>query len=386
MSNSTRACALVAPHSFKVIEIPLPPMGPKDVRVTPQAVGVCGTDFHIADGAGNYNLTPSGEPIPLAQEAQILGHEIVGKVVEIGSAVHDIQVGQSVVLDQGLSCISHYRTDLCEYCSSGASHQCETYTEYGITGLAGGFSEELIVPAINVLETSGARSPSECALTEPLACMLHTTGMLNDARQRYTLKSKDAASRVHTILIMGAGPAGLLMTQVLRGALGFEGTLLVSEPNPYKRTLVASFGAEVWDANEPGIEDWIQEKSDGRMLEWAFEASGAGPAFASMPRLLRKQATVIKYGIGHQGQGLELLNDFHWKEPTFLMPVGASSPFDQDGRATYYRQALEWIESGKVQVEPLITHRYAGLEQVPQALGDDHKDANYVKGIVEFQV
>jgi L-iditol 2-dehydrogenase len=176
------------------------------------------------------------------------------------------------------------------------------------------------------------------------------------------------------------------MTQVLRGAVGFQGTLLVSEPNPHKRKLVASFGAETWDPSQPGIEEWVQEKSGGRMLEWAFEASGVGQAIASMPRLLRKQATVIKYGIGHHGQGLELLNDFHWKEPTFLMPVGASSPFDEDGRATYYRQALQWIESGKVQVEPMISHRYSGLEEVPKALGDDHKSPEYIKGIVEFQV
>ena len=386
MSNTTRACALVAPHSFKLIEIPVPPMGPDDVRVAPQAVGVCGTDFHIADGAGNYNLTPNGEAISLEAEPQILGHEIVGKVLERGSSVQDIEVGQSVVLDQGLSCLSHQRKNVCEYCATGASHQCETYTEYGITGLAGGFSEELIVPAINVLATSGQKGPAECAMTEPLACMLHTTGMLDETHQRYTLESADPTSRVHTILIMGAGPAGLLMTQVLRGAVGFQGTLLVSEPNPHKRKLVASFGAETWDPSQPGIEEWVRDKSGGRMLEWAFEASGVGQAIASMPRLLRKQATVIKYGIGHHGQGLELLNDFHWKEPTFLMPVGASSPFDEDGRATYYRQALQWIESGKVQVEPMISHRYSGLEEVPKALGDDHKSPEYIKGIVEFQI
>lgn len=84
----------------------------------------------------------------------------------------------------------------------------------------------------------------------------------------------------------------------------------------------------------------------------------------------------------HVGEGLERLNEFQWKEPTFIMPVGASSPFDDDGRATRYRAALRAIEDGTIDVASIVSHRYSGLDSVPQAFGGDQHEAGYVKGIV----
>jgi threonine dehydrogenase-like Zn-dependent dehydrogenase len=67
-----------------------------------------------------------------------------------------------------------------------------------------------------------------------------------------------------------------------------------------------------------------------------------------------------------------------------VAPVGASGGFLDDGRPATYDRALGLIASGRVQVAPLVTHRYTDLEQVPAAFGGAHHAADYVKGIVEL--
>lgn len=382
MPSRTRAIALTAPESFEAVEVEVRDPGPSDVVLRPTAVGVCGTDFHIATGEANYNLDASGEPIPLDVQPQVLGHEIVAEVLEAGSEVTDLARGDRLVLDQGLNCLSLSPDEPCEYCATGFSHQCENYIEYGITGLAGGFSEQLVAPAVNSIAIRSDTDAAECAMTEPLACILHMASLLEAANQRYRINDPEERDRVRTALITGAGPAGLLMVQVLRKLVGFDGQLLLSEPDARKRALAERFGATVHDPADSPLHPFVEEATGGRMLELALDASGSGRAFVQVPALLRKQATVVKYGIGFHGEGLERLNEFQWKEPTFIMPVGASSPFDDDGRATRYRAALRAIEDGTIDVASIVSHRYSGLDSVPQAFGGDQHEAGYVKGIV----
>ena len=120
-----KAALLVQPRQIEVRDLPDPQPGPRDVLIRNDAVGVCGSDIHIFQGHMNWNLDEGQQPIPLQQEPQVLGHEIAGTVVEIGSAVDDLSVGDRVIVDQGLNCSSQDRSPFCEYCASGFSHHCE---------------------------------------------------------------------------------------------------------------------------------------------------------------------------------------------------------------------------------------------------------------------
>jgi threonine dehydrogenase-like Zn-dependent dehydrogenase len=126
----------------------------------------------------------------------------------------------------------------------------------------------------------------------------------------------------------------------------------------------------------------VAEATGGAGVELLIEASGSGAALALAPRLIRKQASVVKYGIGYHGEGLERLNELQWKEPTLLLPVGASSGFDADGRPSGYRQALAHITSGRVRAGELVSHRYQGLDSVPTAFAGAHREPGYSKGVV----
>lgn len=377
-----RAAVLYARERMEIREVPAPRLAAHEVLVRVKAVGVCGTDLHIFAGHANYTRDATGRPIPLEVEPQILGHEIAGVVEDVGSDVRDIHAGQRVVLDQGRTCMGERRAPPCEYCETGDSHQCEFYREHGITGLPGGFAELIAVPARNVVFTDAGVDLTAAALTEPLGCILHSCDMLRKAGGRYTLSDPRPDARVRTVFIAGAGIAGLLFIQYLRNVLGFEGSLLVSEPSPPKRALAERFGARSLDPARDGLLEAVAEASAGRGVELFIDASGAGSVFELIPRLIRKQATVLLYGHGHHGVDLSILNNVQFREPTLVAPAGASGGFEADGRPRTYTEALRLIERSRIEVQRLITHRYETLEAIPTAFEQDERSPDYIKGVV----
>ncbi|HEX2781825.1 MAG TPA: alcohol dehydrogenase catalytic domain-containing protein [Gemmatimonadaceae bacterium] len=377
-----RAAVLVDVGRVEVREVATPVPAAGEVRIRVGAVGICGTDHHIVAGHANYNRDANGRPIPLAREPQILGHEIAGVVDAVGGGVRDLRPGERVVVDQGRSCVSEARRPRCEYCATGDSHQCEHYREHGITGLPGGFAEQLAVPAVNAVRIESELDLAAAALAEPLGCVVHACDVLARAPARYTLRDAARDGGVRAVLVLGAGPAGLLFVQYLRRVLGYAAMVLVAEPDATRRALAARFGAEAIDPAREDLADAVRARTGGRGVELAIEASGAGTALAELPRLVRKQGTILLYGHGHAGTDLSVLNALQFMEPTLLAPTGASGGHEPDGRPSTYVRALRAIERGEVEVAPLITHRYDSLDALPRALGGEHRAAGYVKGVV----
>jgi L-iditol 2-dehydrogenase len=383
-----KACVLCDVGRIEVRDVPQPQAGARDVLLRISAVGICGTDAHIFSGHANYNTDASGTNIPLSVQPQILGHEISGQVFEVGAEVRDLAVGDRVVIDQGLNCVSARREPRCEYCLSGDSHQCAFYTEHGITGLPGGLAEFIAVPASNAVRLTSDLDMREAALSEPLGCVIHSSDAVTRAHGRFAIGAAAESSerRVQHVLICGAGPSGLLHLQYLRRVLGYDGLLMVSEPNEMKRGLATKFGADVvLDPSNGDISAAVREHTKGGGVEYLIEASGQGRAFAAISSLIRKQATVLLYGHGHAGFELSLLNNVMFKEPTLVTPVGASGGFERDGRPSTYARALRLIEQGKISVAPFITHRFASLGDVQGALAGGMNAADYVKGVVALQ-
>ena len=370
-----KASVLCDVNQLEVRDVPRPVISPYEVLTRVAAVGLCGTDVHIFAGHANYNTNEYGQAIPLALQPQILGHEITGVIEEVGSGVTDLREGDRVVIDQGLNCVSRRRESLCEYCRTENSHQCEFYREHGITGLPGGLAEFIAVPSVNAVKVTAPLPAEIAALVEPLGCIIHSSDMVAKARK--------AERRVRSVLICGAGPAGLLFTQYLRNVLGYEGFLLVSDPNARKRQLAKQFGADVTiDPAGADLVEVVHEHTGGKGVEYLIEASGSGEVFRSMPGLICKQATVLLYGHGHAGTDLSVLSSILFKEPVLVSSVGASGGFEKDGRPVVYTRALNLIEQNRIDIAPLITHRYSSFGEVEKALSSDIHGEDYVKGVV----
>src|SRR5262245_29474166 len=372
-----RALVLTSPEKMELHDLPVPKPGPRDVLVKVGAVGLCGTDFHIFDGTANYNTDAHGRPIPFEEQPQILGHEFCGSVVEAGSGVNDLQAGDRGVIDQGLNCHSRDEAQLCEYCATGDSHQCARYQEHGITGLQGALAEYIVVPGVNAVKIESDLPVDQAALIEPLGCVIHSNEMMLKTSARYRFNGERA---IRSVLICGAGPAGLLFTQYLRQVVGYQGLLIVTEPNAMRRRLAADFGATPIDPSAVDLVEAVRDLTHGERIDYLIESAGIRQLFKQMPGLLRKQATVLLYGHGHHGVDLGVLNNVQFLEPVLIAPIGASGGFETDSRPSTYRKSLELLSTGRIDVSKLITHRYQ-LDEVPQAFARDHFGADYIKGV-----
>jgi L-iditol 2-dehydrogenase len=231
------------------------------------------------------------------------------------------------------------------------------------------------VPAVNAVKITTPLEPQIAALVEPLGCIIHSSDMVAKTRARHGGERR--------VLICGAGPAGLLFTQYLRNVLGYEGFLLVSDPNARKRQLAKQLGADVAiDPVGTDLLEVVHEHTGGKGVEYLIEASGSGEVFRTMPGLICKQATVLLYGHGHAGTDLSVLSSILFKEPVLVSSVGASGGFDKDGRPAVYTRALNLIEQNQIDIAPLITHRYSSFGDVENALSSDIHSEDYVKGVV----
>ena len=376
-----RGLALSGVERLEIMDIPLPALEPHQVRLRIGAVGLCGTDFHIYEGHANYSSDELGRPVPLDVKPQILGHEFSGTIVEVGREVTDLQEGDRVVADQGLNCYSRHE-EPCEYCATGNSHQCARYAEHRITGFQGALAEYLAIPAVNVVRIENDLPLEQAALTEPLGCVTHAGEMLQRTPARYQFGGERP---IRSVLICGGGPAGLLFTQYFRQVIGFDGLLILTEPNARRRALAEGYGATVLDPTGLDLVAALRELTRGEMIHCLIESAGIARLFIDMPALIRKQGTVVLYGHGHHGVDLGVINRLQFAEPTLIAPTGASGGVDPDRRPATYRQSLAWLSSGKIDVSRFITDRYRGLDQTPRAFAEDRFRQDYIKGVAVFE-
>ncbi len=381
-----KAALLVEPRCLEIREIPVPAPGPRDVVVRVGAVGICGSDVHLYAGHLNWHVDAAGRTIPLSEAPQILGHEIVGTVAEIGDAVDDLAPGDRVVLDQGINCASRGRgrDDWCEYCRTGFCHHCADYVEHGITGLPGGFADFMTMPAVNAVRIDDDVSFETAAMTEPLGCVLHSLRLMETLGGRHAFNADDRDRRVRSVAIAGLGPSGQLFGQALRTIIGFDGPIVASDPDPRKRAAAErGFDAIVVDPRESeALVEATRGASGGRGVEVLVDACGAASAWQDFARTIRKQGTAILYGFGRERGAAGSLDALQWRGANLVATSGASGPIDDDGRPTLYRECLRHLATGRIVVDELVTHRYVALDELDRALGLDPGDEGYLKGVL----
>lgn len=374
-----RALALTDVQRFRLVNIPLPSIQPDSVLIRVAAVGLCGTDLHIYKGDANYNLDLSFCPIPLSDSPQILGHEVSGWVERVGADVRRCQVGDLVIVDQVLSCVSQQRTDLCEYCETGDAHQCEFAQELGITGPPGGFSDFIAVPETNVVKVPEQTNAVQASMAEPLACIVHAQERADRAATRYSWEGKH---RIRHVAILGAGPSGLLFLQFLRNVKRFDGEIIVIDRREAKLNLARQLGATAIDSRHVDVGALIRRTTRGEGIHYLIEATGSGTALDFIPKLVRKQATLLLYGAGHANLTSGCLTPWQAMELSVVSSAGASGKLTSQNGPEVYTQALQLISEGAINVECLATHRYNSLEQVPQAFSFDWHQDNFIKAVL----
>ena len=195
-------------------ERPEPTPGPNDVKIRVERTGICGTDLHIdswdswAAGAINAPLIP--------------GHEFSGHVVEVGSAVHSVAVGDMVSAEGHVVC-GH-----CRNCRAGRRHLCIRISSLGVNR-DGAFADYVVLPESNVWHHSDGIDPDLAAIFDPLGNAVHTA-------LSFPLVGED-------VLITGAGPIGLMAAAVARH-VGAR-FVVVTDVNEARLELARSMGVDL---------------------------------------------------------------------------------------------------------------------------------------------
>ena len=195
-----KALRFYGSHNLRLEDVPRPDPGPGEVRVKPMAVGICGTDQHILDGS--YNSCP-----PLT-----LGHEVAGFVDAVGHGVRGIREGDLITVEP------HRYCGVCRYCRLGKEHLCLEKRAFGVH-LDGGMAEYEVIPERAAYRLPDGMDPRVGALCEPLSCCVHGMDRL-------------APRSGMSIVVFGAGPAGLMLVGLCRLAGLTSITVVEPDANP----------------------------------------------------------------------------------------------------------------------------------------------------------
>ncbi|MBF6618094.1 MAG: L-idonate 5-dehydrogenase [Candidimonas sp.] len=332
----TRVCRLYGQNDIRIETDDVAPPGPGQVLLRMAAGGICGSDLHYYQDGG-FGPIRVREPI-------ILGHEVAGTVEQVGSGVDTLRPGAKVAFNPSRPC------GVCPYCQAEAFRHCLNMRFSGsamrMPHEQGGFREYMVVDALQCEPVSETTSLAEAACAEPLAVALHARNQAPDL----------AGKRV---LVTGAGPIGCLCVAVAREA--GAGEIVVTDLQDTTLAVARQMGADV-TVNIIDREDALEPYyADKGYFDVVFECSAAGPALATAARALRPAGTLVQVGVA--GDVAVPINLLVGKE----IVLRGSHRFDVE-----YQQAVRLIDSGRIDVKPIITATYP-LEQALdafQAAGD----------------
>jgi L-iditol 2-dehydrogenase len=303
------------PGAVALREVPVRAVPPGFARVQVTAAGICGTDLHIA--ADEY---PYEAPV-------VMGHEILGQVIETGSSRDAHWIGQQVACETYFSTCEH-----CVMCRAARRNLCLHRRSLG-SFEDGGFAESVVLPVINLHELPPTLDDYDGVLAEPLACVAQC------------LLTPSVVNAGDDVLVLGPGAMGQLSAQVARSQGGR--VTLAGLPQDAARLKIAT---DLGFTTTTGV---LEEDT----FNVVIECSGAPPAAAAGFAAIRRGGRYIQTGIFGRAVTV-LLDTVLYKELTI------SSGFAST--ATSWNDAMRLITQQHVQLRPLVT-KVQPLEQFSAA-------------------
>lgn len=268
-----KAIVIHAPKDLRLDDVEEGAVGPHDVRVRIAYGGICGSDLHYYNHGG-FGVVRLKQPM-------VLGHEIAGTVMECGSDVGSLAVGQKVAVNPSLPC------GTCIYCRQGRQNHCLDMRFYGsamrFPHVHGGFRESLVCRASQAVPVPDDMPLTQAAFAEPLAVCIHAVGRAG------SLLGKD-------VLVTGSGPIGVLLTAVARraGARSIVVCDVLDVPLGYASMMGADQVIDL-SAEPDGLSPFERDKGS---FDVAFEASGNGAALLSALKCVRPRGILVCVGQG----------------------------------------------------------------------------------------
>ena len=311
-----KTAIILQPKKIELQEQPVPYPAQDELLVKVMASGICGTDVHIFEGEylGSYPIIP--------------GHELAGVVEQVGNSITRFKVGDHVAVEPNISCNN------CINCLNNRQNFCLNWQAVGVTR-PGGMAQYVCVPE-NAAFNIGDLPFEQGAFMEPLSCVLHGLERLD----------MQIAGRV---AILGAGPIGLLLLQVLR--LNGVSDVVVVDKNPDRAIFARSMGA---DRSLTNLGDLEHDACDA-----VVDATGVVAVMARTLDFVRPGGKILLFGVPPVGSRMNI-EAF----PIFRKGLTILSSFTSLRNS---HQALDLLKSGRLRVENLISHHLT-LEELQHGI------------------
>ncbi len=337
-----RAAVLTGIGQVRIEDRPEPTAPPGWVVVRVESASLCGTDSHQYDGRIDT-------PFP-----RVPGHDFAGRVDSVGDGVDESLIGAPVAVKPSLPCGE------CADCSAGKLADCKRKKLIGLWS-DGCLTERIAVPQVNLVPRPEGVQAWQGSLLEPLAVGLNTVDRL-----RIVLGE--------TIVVLGQGPIGLALTRL--AALSGAGRLIVTDARDDPFAVSRSYGAsDCINVRNTDPKQAILDLTDGAGADIVIETSGFPASSAMVLDLVRKEGKVAHIGWA---------NDL---PPLPVIPIMAKTltifGIGGNGGRGQYERSLELVRSGRVDLEPMVTHRFS-LDDVGEAFETAaSKAGGSIKVIVE---
>lgn len=309
-------------------EVGIPEVGPGEVLVKVKATSICGTDYHI------YEWNPWAQS--RIRPPQTMGHELAGEVVEVGSGVKSVKVGDYVSAETHIPC------GVCYACRTDRMHICLNMKILGVDR-DGAFAEYITVPEIDVWQNDSSIPPEIAAIQEPLGNAIDT------------VLAEDVAGK--SVLVTGMGPIGLLGVGVAR--VSGATTIICTDVQPYRLELARGMGAtHVLNPKQDDVVASVMEVTGGVGVEVLLEMSGNPAALDEGLKALVPGGRVSLLGLFGGDVTSDLNNGVIFKGARVYGITGRKM------FSTWYK-SRNFLASGLLDVSPVITHTFplADFEQ-----------------------
>lgn len=238
-----KAAYVTKPYHVEIREVPCPDCGPHDVLIQVKNAGVCGSDLHLFRGTHAFRKLPA-----------VLGHEVAGVIIKVGSAVTRFKVGDHVTVEPQIGC------GTCSFCQKGMVNHCTSKVVPGTPKWGGTFAQYFTAPESVVYRLEDSLSFEMGTMVEPLAVAVHAMHQFSDTG------GKD------NLLILGAGTIGLLCLTIAK-QMGYK-TIICTDTAPFNRQSAEKLGAVTLDPLKDDVPAEVKRITGGG-ADAAVIAAGA---------------------------------------------------------------------------------------------------------------
>ncbi|MGH8126877.1 MAG: L-threonine 3-dehydrogenase [Gammaproteobacteria bacterium] len=300
-------------------DVPQPELGHNDVLIKIKKTAICGTDIHI------YNWDEWAQktiPVPMT-----VGHEFVGTIVELGSEVQGLKVGQRVSGEGHITC-GH-----CRNCRAGLRHLCPNTKGIGVNR-PGAFAEYLSLPAVNVYPLPDDISDDIASFLDPLGNATHTA-------LSFDLVGED-------VLITGAGPIGCMAVAIAKHVSARH--VVITDVNDYRLDLARKMGAtHALNVKNESLEDAMHELGMKEGFDVGLEMSGNPQAFRQMLTAMVHGGKIALLGLLPSDAAID------WNQVIFK-GLELKGIYGREMFETWYKM-ISMLQSG-LDISQVLTHHY----------------------------